>query len=152
MLIFCLCVLLFACGKDNEGTNPQASVEMKATVSMNNFSFDATQVVAIEFQEYPTLWFVTGTDADQNSLQLTIPKNATLGEHAFSNADEYAGQFFKNGDETYTDTNEGNITITEKTANTIKGTFSFTALSPFQILMEETITVSNGSFRVNLED
>lgn len=151
LLCVWILVVVFSCKQDNEDATPQANVEMKATISLDNFTFNATQVIAIEFQEEPTLWYVTGTDDAQNSLQLTIPKNATIGTHSLGNNDDYAGQFFKNGDETYTDTDEGNITISEKTDNLIKGTFSFKAQSPFQIILDEYINVTNGTFTVVLE-
>ncbi len=91
---------------------------------------------------------ISGNDADTGKMVvLFTPLSVTNGTHTItdepSNENSYGGSYSDFTEDDYTDNETGTMTITEVTADVIKGTFSFTGEDG----NGGTITVTEGSFR-----
>ena len=96
---------------------------------------------------------ITANDEDTGQVvSLFMPLEVANGTFTItdepSNVDSYNGSFSDFNEDVYTDNETGTMTITEVTADVIKGTFSFTGDDG----NGGTITVTEGSFRAeNIE-
>lgn len=96
---------------------------------------------------------ITGNDADTGKVvTLFTPLAVSNGTYTItdepSNVNSYGGSYSDFNQDEYTDNETGTMTITEVTADVIKGTFSFTGDDG----NGGTITVTEGSFRAeNIE-
>jgi hypothetical protein len=96
----------------------------------------------------PSIYLIA-TDANNNVIEINISNDAVVGTQYFNNndaTDKYRIVYFEPlPTELEVDT-DGSLTVTERTATRIKGTFYFSALDEFN----QIVKVTNGTFDVEI--
>ncbi len=144
--ILCLCMLL-ACDDDDNGSNGgnnNSNGTMQATVAGNAWNattvqatrangvlaLAGAQIVGGENQQINISGLVNGTGTF--NFGITAGLTATFGRGSGTSVETFAAL-------------SGNLTVTELTDNSAKGSFAYTATNP---QTQQSVTVADGSFDV----
>ena len=134
------------CGGDCDPCAGPFAEFMLASINGTDFSANLVSgfddATSIEFQS---------DQSQERQLFFAVPTNVAEGTHQLVNNAGYSAEYKKLFEGTY-ETESGSITITrnDKTLNELEGTFEFTAVQYSFGNPVDTITVTNGSFAVEV--
>lgn len=157
-LVLAVTTILSSCSSDSDGGGGNAAAgTIKAKAGSTNF----TSMTQASFaMNQGGMLVIQGSDASGKAIQLAIAGATEAGTYTISddNAISVIGSYTEVNLSTFDSTtwaapyegsgNVGTITISEITATTVKGTFSFTGKNQEGT---DTKAVTNGSFNVNFQ-
>lgn len=140
-----LALVCSSCSKDTEG--PVADDGLFVTCTMNGEAFKAEGLYAYAV-DWDESYNVYGITVDDITMYVAIDQSITDGTHAFNDETTFA-IISREGGKSYStlyEGGEGQVTVTERTANIVKGSFQFTAVETDDT--GEKLVVQNGKFQV----
>jgi len=136
-------------------SNTESNYYMNAKINdTTDFKSESFLAQSILIQEENTISF-TGITSDNRNITMTINEADYSGDAATYNEQKVTFMFSidqNSGGVAYSSIldGQGTLTITEKDANHVKGTFNFTANlvggNPQDYNLGQTVTISNGTF------
>jgi hypothetical protein len=154
VLIMTIGVVMVSCKKDdddddnngNSGTTPNTG---QGTMTLKVDGVDWSATLAVQATNSNGVLTVAGSDSNAQQCQVTIMNASGTGTYQLGGTptNPNSGRWTKGTgqNDTYTTMlgiGSGTVTITELTANSVKGTFEFTAKNTPQ----EEVSITDGSF------
>ncbi|MBX2877347.1 MAG: hypothetical protein KTR30_34820 [Saprospiraceae bacterium] len=140
-----LALVFSSCAKNNEGPAADDGLFVTCTMNGEEFKAEGTYAYAVDWDDS---YNVYGLTVDDITMYVAIDQGITDGTHAFNEETTFA-IISREGGKSYStlfEGGEGQVTVTERTATTVKGSFKFTAIETND--SNEKLVVENGKFQV----
>lgn len=148
-LFIALSVFAYGCEDDDPSTTDGGTF-VEAGVDGQNLRFEGQLAYATEFSTDNSIG-VYGVDGDGRTLYILVKSGGGIGTYDMGFNTDATGNYLDAAGNTYSTFDEdgrGSLVITEQTNESIKGTFSFTAIDG----MDNEVVVTNGEFDVNFRE
>ena len=144
-LPFCLGLLLASCSKQTEGPKDDGAHFFSCALDGEVFRAEGLNAYAVDWDDS---YNVYGIDLDEITIYVAVDQSISEGTHAFNGETTFAIVSKQNGKSysTLLEGGEGQVSIEERTATSVRGTFQFKAVDfeDYDTLLE----VKEGKFRV----
>ena len=153
--VFFLSVCFTSCSKESAGDVPVLEEEIQdddksffvCKINGEEYKSEGILAYAVDFDNTYNMYGLSSLNPDDMAMYVAVDSKLGVGTHPF-NQDSYA--LIAPGDATayatYWGDGSGEVTITEKTAKTVKGTFKFVAVSSDDV--NDKWEVTDGAFEV----
>lgn len=141
-----LIALVFSsCSKNNEGPSEEEGYFVSYTMNGETVKAEGLYAYAVDWNDSYNVYGLTEGDI---TMYVAIDQSITEGTHAFNGETTFAIISRENGKSysTLFAGGQGEVTVTERTATSVKGSFKFTAIETNDA--NEKLQVENGKFQV----